>query len=501
MTFRFKDLLKPPAEEKTSPPRLAIEIIILFSTIATFILFMFFVPPNIGCVHWEIDVRLPHYLSPDKSLPQKVFDVNNTDSGTRRTRVLSYLFDLLDCRFISYSFNHGFPHFFSLTYLLLIIALALMYYRFSRNAASNTFLASLALLLLFLSTPCIFLTTSFFRTAKIGVSVCIFIILTLLYGKIKSVIAARARGENGSGVDWRFSVWCLAFALASCLFDEQGFFLVLSSLILVLLFAWLHKCRDIAIVCGGPLFISALLYTAWFVKISHSLTHALLGYYPPPPVQEVLLRTAFTADALQNAFMILVHTVRFFFGNLTVRKAIALLVGINILLFLVLKPKGKTFSAIAPALCIPIAGLSLVIGMLAFMVANHPPVLWPDILRSYYWIPLTTVMLFIAAALLGSARRKWPSLYLILSLMLMAFACRNMLSLGRHATVVKSGHMAPYHHRTRYIVESLKQGYDRKSGRYTVSGAVMDSIQSSATFNFLWKAKAVRDSINQRNMR
>jgi hypothetical protein len=492
-----------------------IEIGILAATIATFIVLLYFVVPlTLGCVSAEIDDRLPHYLSPDKGLLARIFDVNHTDPYTIRTRELSYLFDFLDCSFIAYSFNRGFPHFLSLTYFLSVIALGLLHYRFSRRTAGNSFLMSLALLLLFLTTPCIFCTTVFFRTAKIGAAVSLYIVLWLLYGKVKAIADAPAVARKSGTFDRRFSTPCLLCALASCLFDEQGFFMVFSCGIMVLLFAWLYRNRNIALVCGIPLLASVVFYIVWYVMISPLLTHALLGYHTPGVLERVSLSAVFTPDfggpgepekrspasgspravltpdAMQNAFTLLIHWVGLFFGNLTVRATIALLLLSNVLLFILLQPKGKNFLDAAPALCVIITAQALVLGMVTIMVGHSPAIMLPEALPFYYCIPLTVVALFITTASLGSARTRWPKFYFVLPLILLCLVAKHVACLLTYQAVATSGHFSPQldqNAQTGFMVKSLRAGYDKETNRYKVTGVVLDCIRSSPAWSFLLK--------------
>src|SRR3972149_2764404 len=92
-----------------------------------------------GLLHPEALERIPNYLD-DRSLFQKVYDIDKNEYGLYQARELSHFFDYIDANFIKLSALVGLPHFYSLAYFIsifTIIAACLYIARFYFNHKSS----------------------------------------------------------------------------------------------------------------------------------------------------------------------------------------------------------------------------------------------------------------------------------------------------------------------------------------------------------------------------
>lgn len=169
-----------------------------------------------GFINPEAETFLPHYLRP---IPvyQKIFAPEQTDWGLYQARELSYFFDWLDCRFIAFSCSLGVPHFLSLTHYagFALIGLALGY--FARSALNLPSGLSLGLMGLWLTSPCVLVGGSYYRSAKMLAAV------ALSLAGISSWLYLKARIQSRAGPVYLASN--VLFLVVAALADRQGMFL------------------------------------------------------------------------------------------------------------------------------------------------------------------------------------------------------------------------------------------------------------------------------------
>lgn len=119
-----------------------------------------------GYVNPEAETFIPHYLA-NAPLMGILFDPAHNDWGSYQARELSYVFDWIDCRFLVFSAAAGFPHFLSLTHYAGAALIAIAIWTFSQRALRLGPAASMALVGLWLTSPCVLLGGNFYRSAKI----------------------------------------------------------------------------------------------------------------------------------------------------------------------------------------------------------------------------------------------------------------------------------------------------------------------------------------------
>jgi len=370
-----------------------------------FVLFLFLsfsiLFQNGGMIHSEIQAKLPIYLS-DQPILQTIFDSNSMEiKGSFRPRQLSYFFDCLDAKFIEWSVIHGFPHFLSLTHYLGCLLIALMMWRFLTNHLRIGRLAGLCIVSLFLFSPGPFLAASFFRSAKIGATVMMFITFLQIWPHL---VASGESSTKGSRFWQRVT---LIFSLAACaaLFDEQGFFFVA----LASLFCWLHyhHCRNrVFFHFSLALLAASLFLLVYNAFLAPFIVYHLHGYHPSFYYQLSLeWDWVFSLFFLKQAVFFLIDNFRSFFGNLTQIQAICTLLLLGLLIDLKVKKasplkslsptnkKRTRLSLSEPRFYFPLLMLALIVLNL-IMVSRHPLI---AIAGGYYWLPSLIVIVIITS--------------------------------------------------------------------------------------------------------
>jgi hypothetical protein len=169
-----------------------------------------------GYVNPEAETFIPHYLA-NAPLMGILFDPAHNDWGSYQARELSYVFDWIDCRFLVFSAAAGFPHFLSLTHYAGAALIAIAIWTFSQRALRLGPAASMALVGLWLTSPCVLLGGNFYRSAKIVSSA------ALVGASIGAWLHIHAKGRS-PGSRCTAVAFALSLVLAG-LADRQGFFL------------------------------------------------------------------------------------------------------------------------------------------------------------------------------------------------------------------------------------------------------------------------------------
>jgi hypothetical protein len=369
-----------------------------------------------GTADIEIETYLPYHLS-KAPIAKQIFNSRILDQGMYQARELSYALDALDCRFIAWSARLGLPHFLSLVYFLCMLSTALLLWRFLTSDLALDRAAAFLLVALYLTTPCVFLSTSYFRSAKAALTLAVMILTTQLWRGLRANDSAR---------------WILfgLVAFAATLCDRQGFFLVLVMAGLLAAFYVLRRTRGAA-AASLAAFAAVGLSLVYNYALAPRLTLALNGYWPDFSYQHLpwqYLR-ANPAGYVLAGLGLLLDTVSFTFGDFPAPLAIPLLAAIVIA---IAKRQGR--------FCAAFAGVFLLclVAMNALMTLRHPALLWEDVRRVYYWLPVTLLAVVLAAiALAGVFRRANP---LAMRLALAAALAANIAALPHHRAILRAGH-------------------------------------------------------------
>lgn len=384
-----------------------------------------------GILHPEIDFRLPVYLS-SRPLPKIIFDSNVMELGMYQARELSYLFDYVDCRFIAACVAFGHPHFFSLTTYVFLALISVTFWRFgTADLKLSPWLVSGALLL-FWTTPAVFLGGSFFRTAKIGVGLATVILYRLIFR------ALRAANENPV---WQLPTraWlaCFGWAVIAALFDRQGFFMLVIAL--GFLMAWERRLWSL-IGAFMAAFDFSLLYNYLLAPLA---TLALNGYWPDFRYQQLPWHNLvakpgyFTTEGL----VCFADAVRFLFGGIPIWAA-GIFIAVIIVVICLTRSRGKI------AL---LASQTIFIWAMFVLMLLRANSLAPEVRLTYYVLPTTAM--FAMSALLLIAYFKKP---LICGVLLAAAIAGNIVALPRHAATLRAGQATAFYATSAEMLDALR---------------------------------------------
>jgi hypothetical protein len=373
-----------------------------------------------GGLSQELEQYLPYHLS-NTPFFNKIYDSKVLDANLYVCRELSYAIDEVDCRFLAWSVHHGFPHFLSISYFLCIFGISLLLWRFfvadlklDRNVACT-------LLALYLTAPCVFLSTSCFRAGKIALTLALAFLALRLW---------RDLSNNDGG----YARWTLfaAVAFAATICDRQGFYLMLVTAVSLALLCGLRRTR--AVVAALVATLAAVgLSTVYNHLIGPYLTFKLNGYWPDSSFQELPWQT-FRANP--GAYILagvgeLMDTARFMFGNIP--EVFALPLFAAIVLF-VARRHGRLWASISTLFLLSVAAMN------TLMTLRHPPLIYPDIRRVYYWLPATLLLMAIAGIALAA---RFPRGNIAVRCVLAAALIGNVIAIPGHQAVLAAGHPKP----------------------------------------------------------
>ena len=370
-----------------------------------------------GVAQVELEQYLPYHLS-NAPFAAQLYNSRVLDQGMYQARELSYALDAIDCRFIAWSVRLGFPHFLSIVYFSCTLATALLLWRFLTGALALDRVAALLLIALYLTAPCVFFSTSYFRSAKASLTLGTMILCGLLY-----------RGLKANHRRWtRWLIFGLV-AFAATLCDRQGFFLVSVMAALLAIFSVLGRSLAAAAAALAA-FAAAGLSLLYNYAIAPRLTLALNGYWPDFSYQTLPWRDFLATPAAYAlaGLGLLLDTVRFLFGDFPAPFAPLLVAAV---VLAIAWRHGR--------LCGILAGsfLLCLVAMNALMTLRHRAVLWEDVRRGAYFLPATLLLVTLAGiALAGLFRRPAP---LALRVALAAALIGNIAALPSHRAILDAG--------------------------------------------------------------
>jgi hypothetical protein len=342
-----------------------------------------------GFLHPEIQIYMPAYLS-DKPLMNIIYDSKTLDENNYQARELSYLFDYFDNHFIALCTHFGFPHFLSITYYVFAFLIALGIFRFSLDDLHLNITISLCLVVLFWTSTTVFTSGLLFRSAKIGVTLCLTYGYILLYRLI----------QNKEKINLWSMLKLFCIAMAMMLFDRQGFYLALMALAFIILWSIFRQENKKSL--AFPLLISIFVDLLYNYIIAPRLTHSLNGYWPNFGYQSIDFSDFFLRPGyyLVGSVSLFIDTWRFIFGNIP--AFIAVCIPIALLIYLIFFKRDPILALIVLVM------IALTMGMIVLMVIRHPPLITNGI--GYYWIPTTLLILLTLASFLVDLQGR-PVIY------------------------------------------------------------------------------------------
>lgn len=394
-----------------------------------------------GFKHFEVDVYLPYHLS-SAPLLSKLYDSRVFDADCYSARELSYLFDHIDCKVIAACMHAGLPHFMSTTTLFSVVILALAIWLFCIRDLRLGMPTTMSFTLLFLTTPFILFSSSYFRTGKISVS-----LLTVL-----SVITLFRFYHREQPLTPRRVVWtCLqlfVMATLAMLFDRQGVFLTGLAICAVILLAIGHSSQH-RWYLALPFVLALVLNVLNSHIVTPHLTWAFHGYWPNLAFQEVPVGNILLKpwQYLLAGCGITVETMAFSFGNLPL---VYFVVGWCCVVYSLWRmcPQG---SANGPSFLVMVRSYSPLLLMMGvtvsiallniLMVCRHTPLIWPDVRRFYYWLPTSSLWFMLAAILLKQIQQHGFVPHHLLTAALFILVMGNITALPAHRAVIRAGHL------------------------------------------------------------
>ena len=421
-----------------------------------------------GVLYPEVESRLPYYLS-HGSLLSKLYDSDYLDMGMYQARELSYFFDYIDCKFIACCVALGHPHFLSLTQYVFLVLISLVLWRFGVGELKLERWIGLCVLLLYWTTPAVFLGGAFYRTAKIGVALAV----VVLYWRIFRILRA-ARDIPRCGLSARSWLVCFGWAWAATLFDRLGVFMV--GVIVVFLGFWFFAYREKSVLKLTGAFVAALALSIIYNEIIAPLLTVSISHYWPDfkyqhlPWGDLTGRPVFF---ITSAFSLYFDAVRFFIGNIPQWGAALVVIG---LVYLALvtgggRQESKPFFRAAQGLFLSQTVLIWV--MILLMVLRHGTLLWPNERRLYYFLPVVSMFSMTLLLVLSrlQTRRMLPGR--CLALLLGGALLGNAIALPRHDANIRAGllmeSLSDCYQSTPVLLDALR---NLRNPRYLVSPAI-----------------------------
>jgi hypothetical protein len=423
-----------------------------------------------GAISFEGMAFLVNYLSsPARSLPEIVFDPIMNDWGLYQARELSYLFDYMNAQFILLSAKAGAAHLLSLSHYLCIAGIVAAIHCVWRRVFGGLdyFLLTLCGLILVCS-PFVFFEGMFFRSSKSFCAFALAVICPALLALCKSRVAASP---------WRKTFLVLLIsvgALLMCLMDRQGCFFTfllcvgcgLSAMALSLATRVSQEAEAVAEDIGKTLLglslslLGILVFAALYNRVLAPLAiFHFNGYSPDFSFQRMDIGAIFNFKG----------GLQFLFGGMGVIAcesgiagglALSALIGMG-LLSPILAEGGlwREFVVRRPQTLLPALAYAFALsGMMVsgnMMVAKHPAILWPDVIRGMYFLPSAVIVAFFMAWALQLTLKSFPfdgRRKLLLSALLVFLLLGDVLSIPRDIEIKRNGTLAV---ETSYMPEVL----------------------------------------------
>lgn len=406
-----------------------------------------------GTLHIETDVRLPFYLS-DVPLLNKLFDSQIIEGDRFRARELSYVLDFIDSKFIEYSIENGFPHFLSLMHYLFSIATGCLLWLFCVKELRLKPLTGVGLFVLFWTSPGIFLGGIYFRAAKVGVA---FLAVVLFYVIYKVVIISGEKPD--SRISKRIWLWYCAAIFLITFLDEQGLFFAFVVTVFLTIWGLVFHNRNMYIMLLIAT-VSILLHLLYRYTIAPQLTFLLNGYWPNFDYQILPVQTLIKSINyyILAGFYLYLEVFRYLTGTPPQIVSIGLLLIFIIAPFFYLYANPATdndkkffFWALIELI---ILNFFLII-MNAIMFLKSPVISWPDIRRTYYFLPMDVIFIMILSLLAGFFYKSNITRWLV-SIMICLAIIGNITALPKHEDIIRQANMS-YIQASSDLLKALKK--------------------------------------------
>lgn len=408
-------------------------------------------------LHGEADLFLVDHLS-ERSFLSKVICPHTHDASQYQARELSHVLEFFDAQFIKWSIERKMPHFYSITNYLLLFLISVLQFRFASKYLKLDPLVSVLLVALFWTTPCIFYSGQYLRSAKQGCAFFAFLLgwLVIMQAGPRRFPAALVAAQG------------FLFGLGLVWMDRQGFFILVAMILTLFLFAAGPPIPHRGILIGA-MAAAAIAHYAYSKAIAPGLIRELTGFDVSFQYQKLPLGQFFKGlfGYLWQGLLLLGNNIRFVLGNITGGLALiacAAMAWLFSRLRFASEPAGRAFEVKRFAGLLFVFWLLLLLGMNALMVLRHEPLTWPDQKASYYWIPTTVLVLICVTLAATAAQRQLNLRRWLLPSILAALVFSNITALPEHQRLIQTGHLQGYIALGPHIRKGLKDLYNTQPG-------------------------------------
>ena len=250
---------------------------------------------------------------------------------------------------------------------------------------------------------------------------------------------------------------CFACAWAATLCDREGVFL--AAVAFVFLAFWFFSRREKTALKLMLALAAALGLSVIYCYVAAPLlTLSLNNYWPDFKYQHVpwVKLTEKPLFFVSSGLSLYFDTIRFFLGNIPLWGAVVVAFGLAYLAF----HKGYGEGALGFVLSQTV----FIWAMIVTMVLRHEALLWPDVRRGYYLLPV--VSMFAMTLLLALSKLQSPRL---LALLLCGAIVGNIMALPRHTAIIRTGSLSACYQSTPPLLEALRNLHNPD---YAVSPAI-----------------------------
>ena len=415
-----------------------------------------------GWLWAEPDLYMVDHLS-DRSFVSKILCPSELDAIYYQGRPLNHLLEFIDAHFIYYCTLAGQPHFLSLTSYLCLAGLSLVNWHFARKILNLDPSLLLLALLLFWTTPVIFLGGVHFRSAKSGVA---FLSTWLIW----RLVAHLRRGAPDAVMQfkWQHSAEIFLLVLALCLMDPQGGYISLGCLATVGAFLLTDRRRVALSICTAT-GLAVAVSLLWIRIVGPYLIHHINGFDVSFSYGQTRWRVfrqhmwrSIVGFYLWEGMTLVLDSIRFYLGNIH-RVLTAFVFGFAAYV------AHKTTSPAATALRLrwmPGLGFGFLGVMTWFIFAIALNVVFlvmlpggdEDLRRTLYVrIPMATLVLLGATFFVHRLHTCGMVSRSALRGILIALLVSNVVAIPSHDHIGKIPYSIPYREATPIMIDALKK--------------------------------------------
>ncbi len=421
-----------------------------------FILWIGFVVASIaacgaGFLRPEAFAFLPHYLQ-HRPWYEIVFNPAGTDLATYQARELGHLLTYLDSRFILESVLAGYPHFFSVTHYVLLLACGFLLWQIGVRSLELSRAATLGLILLLWTSPSAFLFSSFYRPGKTGLCFATLLLAAVWFSFQRTPPIAQRRERQ-------LLVWLGIAALLLPMFDKQGLaFLFVAAAFCVQRALVTQSWKDRAALFPiGAAFFFALIYN---LAIGPILTQRLSASMPDLsyqslPMASFLSNPRHLAVVFFGAPLMAANSLQFVAGNLSVGVFVAALGALFWLLSRSTSVGVEQWRGLFRPERLYLALLALVVALFGILLIRSPSMFTNEHRRFFYGATLAGVWLVGLAVVAAVLQQRWPARRGWITVGIFILVVGNVFALPDHRFVLRQGQYAVFRQNARRLVFSL----------------------------------------------